>query len=1137
MKKIKFLFLTFAVLITMAFSVQAQPWTCGANLTASFSNDTLYINGSGAMTNYVSASATPWYGQIPAGTKLVIGDSVTSIGEYAFRDCINLTGNLIIPDSVKIIGDYAFYNCRFIGSLNIPNWVTTIGNFAFMNCNFFSGNLTIGNSVTTIGNNVFQSCSGFNGNLTIGNSVENIGNSAFLSCKFIGDLIIPNSVTTLGTYAFGYCDKFTNLIIGNSLANIGDAAFYGCTDLTSITVNQTTPPTLLGSINSVFTMVPQTTPVYVPCGTVSNYVTNWGYFQNYYESPKDQGICGAQGNNLTWKLDCSGTLTISGSGDMEDYTYASLVGTAPWWNYRTQVTTLIIGDSVTHIGNYAFYLCSFTGSLNIPDSVKSIGIRAFYGCNGFTGDLIIPDSVTSVGVYAFANCSNFTSLTISNSLTTIEDGTFIGCTDLTGNVIIPTSVTSIGDNAFADCSSLDTITCNAIIPPTLGYTVFDNVPNTIPVYVLCNSLSDFQTDWGYFTNYIGTGLMGQGICGAQGNNLTWQLDCSGTLTISGSGDMEDYTYQMAPWYDYISQITTLIIGDSVTSIGDYAFVDGSNLTGNLIISDSVITIGDYAFYQCNGFNGSLTIGSSVISIGDRAFSGCSGFIGDLIIPDSVITIGEFAFSSCLGLTGLAIGNAVTTIDNNAFYFCVGLTGNLIIPNSVTTIGDGAFYGCSQLTDNLIIPNLVTNIGMIAFSDCSGFTSVTIGNSVTTIGSSAFENCIGLQTINFNAINCTTMGSLIQPVFANCIALTTLNIGNNVTNIPDFAFKDCNNLTGNLVIPTSVTSIGNNAFEDCNSLDTITCNAIIPPTLGTDAFLNVPQNIPVYVPCAAVSDYQTNWNYFNNFQPTGNIPTPTGLTVTQQSTTLKLTWQSTAATSYEIYRNSTSLGTVTTNAYTDNSALTDGTQYCYEIKAIDGYCESQLTDAECATYIASASNDATLINITVSKGTLTPAFISTTLIYTVDVADTVSSITINAMANNPLATIVGDGNKTLNVGQNSFPITVTAEDGTTTLTYSVTVTRNTTIAIGNYELEIGNLQVYPNPTNGFITITAVGAGFTAAQNGASIQIYDITGRIVQTQFIASQRNANEKNITIDISHLQQGMYYLKIGNETVKIIKE
>ena len=230
-------------------------------------------------------------------------------------------------------------------------------------------------------------------------------------------------------------------------------------------------------------------------------------------------------------------------------------------------------------------------------------------------------------------------------------------------------------------------------------------------------------------------------------------------------------------FEFFDGLKSIIIPNSVTSIGSYAFYGCSGLT-SLTIPNSVTSIGNGAFEYCSGLT-SLTIPNSVTSIGESAFSGCSG-LTSLTIPNSVTSIGESAFRGCSGLTSLTIPNSVTSIGNGAFYNCSGLTSitvdskntiydsrnncnaiirksdntllfgckNTIIPNSVTSIGNGAFYKCSGLT-SMTIPNSVTSIGESAFYGCSGLTSLTIPNSVTSIGYRAFSGCMELKEIYCN----------------------------------------------------------------------------------------------------------------------------------------------------------------------------------------------------------------------------------------------------------------------------------------------------------------------------------------------------------------------------------------------------
>lgn len=270
-------------------------------------------------------------------------------------------------------------------------------------------------------------------------------------------------------------------------------------------------------------------------------------------------------------------------------------------------------------------------------------------------------------------------------------------------------------------------------------------------------------------------IVASGYCGGEGDgkNLTWTLDSEGVLTISGLGKMKDYendNKNSAPWYSSRKSLKKLVLKSGITSIGDYAFFDCSNLTGDLKIPSNVHSIGENAFGYCSGFNGSLTIENGVVEIKKYAFYHCKGFTGSLKIPNSVTYIGFYAFYDCAGFTGdLIIGDGVTTIERGAFSGCYRFKGTLKIGNSVTSIGEGAFTSCRGFTGSLIIPDSVTSIGQQAFSFCAGLNgSLIIGNGVTKIQSWAFRDCTGLKKVI---------------------------IGSGVTSVSNESFIRCNSVSG------------------------------------------------------------------------------------------------------------------------------------------------------------------------------------------------------------------------------------------------------------------------------------------------------------------------------------------------------
>ena len=166
-------------------------------------------------------------------TSVEIGNGVTSIGWSAFDCCTSLT-NIVIPDSVTSIGDYAFSSCTSLTSVEIPDSVTSMGEGAFLYCTNLTG-VKIGNRVTSIEDSAFESCENLT-SVEIGNGVTSIGWSAFNGCTSLASIVIPDSVMSIGDYAFSSCTSLTSVEIGDSVESIGEIAFCNCTSLTSVVI-------------------------------------------------------------------------------------------------------------------------------------------------------------------------------------------------------------------------------------------------------------------------------------------------------------------------------------------------------------------------------------------------------------------------------------------------------------------------------------------------------------------------------------------------------------------------------------------------------------------------------------------------------------------------------------------------------------------------------------------------------------------------------------------------------------------------------------------------------------------------------------------------------------------------------------
>ena len=447
------------------------------------------------------------------------------------------------------------------------------------------------------------------------------------------------------------------------------------------------------------------------------------------------GTCGAQGDNLTWKLTEDGTLTISGSGKMKGYSDSSV---APWYAKRTKILSVVVEDGVTSVGSYAFYACLKLASVTLPEGIKSIGSSGFQDCTKLA-EVDIPEGVTSIGSSVFYGCSSLTSVTIPEGVTSIGWNAFDGCSSLT-SVTIPEGVTSIGSSAFYGCGSLTSVT----IPE--GVTKIEE-----GTFYGCTELESV--------------ILPEGL-----------------LSIKGA---ISYNYGA---FGNCTSLKSIIIPESVTSIGDFAFLGCRSLT-DVTIPNSVTSIGRWAFEYCSSLT-SVTIPDSVTSIEISAFNGCSS-LTSVTIPESVMSISGGAFSGCSSLTSVTIPEGVTSIGSEAFRGCSSLT-SVTIPEGVTSIGSEAFRGCSSLT-SVTIPEGVTKIRGGAFYGCTKLESVTLPEGLLSIetynGYGAFENCTSLKNIEIPD-SVTSIGS---SAFSGCSSLTSVTIPESVTSIDGYAFSGCSKL--------------------------------------------------------------------------------------------------------------------------------------------------------------------------------------------------------------------------------------------------------------------------------------------------------------------------------------------------------
>ena len=762
---------------------------------------------------------------------------------------------VLIGEGVKSISDNAFHYYENLRSVSLPSTLTSIGEAAFWACSSLQS-------------------------ITLPNNLTHIGLNAFRACHSLTQVLIPASVTNIDGSAFECCTGLTDVVFeGNSLEFGSGATFYDCTSLKNVFFNGTRAD-WTASRGSSGSVLPAAAQIYYKNDLISS------------------GTCGdnSSGNNTQWKLTKAGTLIITvGTGYTEGGIADFAYGKAPWYQdiYDSGIRCLIIGSGIKTIGSYAFADCTDLAEIIVPDGVISIGDGAFQQNSG-AKRVVLPPSTVYIGHGALRDCSALTSVSLPDSMSNrLFLDMFEGCTNLK-SVDIPDGITDIYEGDLASCPNWTDIyydnwgrVWNRVVS-----NVRDSIPDRMNVHFKDN-------------------IYDSGSCG---ENVTWTLTADGTLTISGTGAMTDYTYDSrSPWYSCRTHIKRVVMQQGVTSIGDHAFWDCSGLT-------------------------SVTIPDGVTSIGDSAFSGCTA-LTSVTIPGSVTSIGGGAFSGCTSLTSVAIPSSVTEIGGSAFSGCSGLT-SVTIPDGVTSIGGDAFSGCAALT-SVEIPNGVTAIGGSTFSNCIRLAKVTIPKSVTSIGKNAFYYCESIADVYYDgteedwakiSISSGNEDLLAAALHCKPTPLTAPSVtgGNDsqgrptlkwnaVTGAAKYEVYRARSMNGDYIKYSTQTSTGytNSAYLTSGSMYYYKVRAL--DANGTAG----PWSDVVAVTCRLGL----------------TAPSVTGGNDSQGRPTLK--WNAvTGAAKYEVYRARSKDGdyikysTQTSTGYTNSAYLTSGSTYYYKVRALD-----------------------------------------------------------------------------------------------------------------------------------------------------------------------------------------------------------
>lgn len=560
--------------------------------------DTLEIN---------SKNISSWFATFPI-KKVIFGDNVETIGDYAFNQCSNIT-SVALPQNLKCIGENAFSGCQ-MASITILEKVDTIGASAFKDCTQLTKVVLSKGNLKCIGDEAFSQCPLTD--IEIPDGVKKIGKLAFGGCKKLVNVSMPNSVDVLGVSAFSGCESLQNVTLSESLKRLNDNLFSGCSSITSINL----PNNLTAIGVSSFDGCNSLQEVNLP-----NSITSIGN--------KAFANCSSIASiNIPSSLKSIGTDAFKGCGKLQKVFVSDL---AAWCGITfdgydgsnnplsiahhlynedgTEITDLVIPDGVANINSYAFYGGSSLTSVTVPGSLKKIGSRAFDGCSGLTKvtisdlaawckmtftdnplryaqrlydadgteiqDLTIPTGIEGISNKAFAGCSSLKSLVIPNGVEYIGYDAFYGCQNL-ATVVIPNSVKEIGSDAFADCMSLYSVTSLVNMPFKLNESAFaytgydydkDIIYNIAKLYVPTGRSAVYgaTTGWKKFMNIMEIDTKFKLTYIVDGTEYkTYEVQATEVVTPEPDPYKEGYIF--SGW----SRIPSIMPAEDVTVYGSFA---------------------------------------------------------------------------------------------------------------------------------------------------------------------------------------------------------------------------------------------------------------------------------------------------------------------------------------------------------------------------------------------------------------------------------------------------------------------------------------------------------------------------------------------------------------------------------------
>jgi len=894
----------------------------------------------------------------------------------------------------------------------------------------------------------------------------------------IKTIVIDSGVTTIGDYAFYYC-SVTSVTIPNNVTTIGDYAFYYC------------------SVTSV---------------TIPNNVKTIGKEAFRYAAMTSLTI----GDSVT----SIGEVAFANCRSLHTVNYNAIncttMGKSGSWVFLgdTALRTLNISNKAKNIPPLAFYMCKTLTSVIIPNSVATIGDCAFQHCIGLTS-VTIGNSVTSIGNYAFSYCSGLTSITIPNSVTTIGYQAFWGCSGLT-SVTFGNSVATIGNEAFGNCSGLTSITIpNSVV--TIGNAAFGNCSGLTSI-TIPNSVTTigYQAFWG----------------------------CSGLTTVNFNADSchDPDPYSYLSWYTYpvfgnCTSFKILNIGNNVKIIPEATFYNCSSLT-SVTIPNSVTTIGRSAFYNCSGLD-SVTIGNSVATIGKEAFYNCSGLSS---VTSNAITppiLGNNVFSYVPSSISVYIPCGTYSSYSNAWnYF-----SNFIVMGSVTA--DTTFYNAIKCynvpyTDNnFTMPIYQAGVYYAILLNSTGCDSVVCliltENPYIPVTNYSASVCQGNSYSDEHFTNLTNEGKYYKtlPNINGCDSIVCLTLSYPVSPVQQLCMISVDENNHNEIVwKVEEKVVSYNIYREGNTSGQYGLVANIGYN-SQNKWIDTASDAKIRSYRYKVSGIDTcgKESVLSSPHKTMHLTINAG-----QNNSWNLIWtayEGTAYSTYNIYRTTGKnpgpwllIGTMPSGntSYSDFSAPNGNFVYYMVEIVLDEPCVLKKDLSSIKSNIATNNPGLETSKTYIIQGKVTH---NDNPLGGVSIGYAGGSVVSNSSGE---YSVTVDSNATVTLTPSLSGYTFTPPNHTYThvvndIPYQDFIATTDVGIVGANNIR--PIKIYPNPTNGQLRVSG------DISDGKDIQIYDVVGQVVFTSHLSEL----SPETTIDISHLANGLYFLKVDGRTVKIVKE